>query len=186
MISLLNKEFTMELISKLEKTVLGWAKNVPHLPATAQKWLGLNIWWIVLIVAIISAIAFLSVLNNLFKYISLLGTSSSAYYINASYANVAVMNTAITLVFIGVITALLGFSIQPLKDRQKKGWVLLFFAALVQALSIIVNAVLSFSVGGFIVEILFGAIIMAIVAYFITEIHGEFAHPVKKVPAKKA
>jgi len=190
MIGLLNKEFTMELISKLEKIVLGWAKNVPHLPPTARKWLGINIWWIVLICAVITAIAFLSNLDTLFRYISLLGATSSAYYINASYTSYAVMNTAVNLIFLAASAALLGLAVKPLKEKQKKGWVLLFFSLLVIALSVVVGAVLSFSVGGFVVQILFGAIVLGAVAYFITEIHGEFAHPAKvtgeKVTTKKA
>ena len=173
----------MDLINKFEKMLLGWAKNVPHLPVAARTWLGVNVWWIVLIAAIISGIAFLSTLSNLLTYVSLMGAASSAYYINASYTSLAVMNTSITLVFIAATAALLGFAVTPLKERLKKGWVLLFFTLLVSALSIVVQAVTSFSVGSFIVQILFGAIFLAIGAYFITEIHSQFAHPAK--PARK-
>lgn len=170
----------MDLINKLEKLVLGWAKNVPHLPAVARQWLGLNVWWIVLVFAILSGIAFLVALSSFFTYISLIGAASSAYYINASYTSIAVLNSTVNLVFLAATTALFGFAVQPLKERQKKGWVLLFFSVLVQALSVVVGAILSFSVGAFIIQILFGAIGIAIAAYFVTEIHSEFAHPAKK------
>jgi len=170
----------MELINKLEKLVLGWVKDVPHLPESARKWLGINAWWIILIVTIISGIAFLAALSGFFTYITLLGAASTAYYINASYTSIAILKSSVSLVFLAITVALLAFSIQPLKERKKKGWVLLFFTLLVEALSIVVGAVLSFSFGGFIIQILFGAIGIAIGAYFITEIHSQFAHPVKK------
>lgn len=175
----------MELISKLEKIVLGWAKNVPHLPPAARKWLGVNVWWIALVGAILTGIALLVTLGTLFTAISILGAASSIYYVSPTYTSMAVLNAAVSLVFLAVTGALLGLAVNPLKERVKKGWVLLFFSLLVQALSVVVGAVLSFSVGGFIVSILFGAIGIAIGAYFVTEIHSQFAHPAKAT-AKKA
>lgn len=174
----------MEFVNKLERLMLGWLKNVPHLPVAARKWLGENVWWIVLIVTIISALGFLGALGGFFTYLSLIGASSSAYYINTTYTSVALLNSAVSLAFLAATVALLAFSIKPLKERQKKGWVLLFFTLLVEALSIVVGAVLSFSVGAFIIQILFGAIGVAIGAYFITEIHSQFAHPVKHTEKK--
>lgn len=172
----------MELINKLERLVLGWVKDVPHLPEAARKWLGINVWWIVLIIAIIGGLGFLGALSGFFTYLSLIGASSSAYYINATYTSVALLNSAVSLVFLGATVALLAFAVKPLKERQKKGWVLLFFTLLVEALSVVVGAVLSFSASAFIIQILFGAIGIAIGAYFITEIHSQFAHPVKAKP----
>lgn len=176
----------MEFISKLEKTVLGWAKNVPHLPPVGQKWLGTNIWWIVLVGAILSGIAFLSTIGILFTAIALIGAASSAYYVSgSSYTSLAVLNAAVSLVFLVMSGILLALAVKPLRLKQKKGWVLLFLTLLVEALSVVVGAVLSFSIIGFIISILFGAIGLAIGAYFIFEIHGQFAHPVKAT-AKKA
>lgn len=171
----------MELISKLEKTVLGWAKNVPHLPAAGQKWLGQNVWWIVLIGAIISGIAFLVALVGLFGAIALLSAPSSVYFVTSSYTSLAIVSYCVSIVFLVANGLLLGAAVKPLQAMQKKGWVLLFMTLLVQALSVVVNAVLSFSVAGFILGILFGAVGLAIGAYFIFEIHGQFGHRVKTV-----
>lgn len=179
MMKLLNKEFTMELISKLEKIVLGWAKNMPHLPVAGQKWLATNVWWIVLVGAILSGIALLVSIGTLFTAIALISATSSLYYVSGSYTGIAVLNAAVSLVFLLASGLLLAFAVKPLQYMQKKGWVLLFMTLLVQALSVIVNAVLSFSVVGFIIGIIFGAIGVAIGAYFISEIHGQFGHPAK-------
>ncbi|MBC7564769.1 hypothetical protein H7100_00850 [Candidatus Saccharibacteria bacterium] len=179
----------MELISKLEKTVLGWAKNVPHLPAAGQKWLGQNVWWIALIGAIVSGIAFLVSLVGLLGAIALLSAPSSLYFVTSSYTSLAILGFCVSLVFLAANGVLLGVAVKPLQDMQKKGWVLLFMTLLVEALSVVVNAVLSFSVAGFILGIMFGAVGLAIGAYFISEIHGQFGHRVKtteKTAEKKA
>jgi len=173
----------MELINKLERIVLGWVKNVPHLPATGQKWLGVNVWWIALIAAIIGGIWFLFALNGLFSLLTLLSSVSNLYYVTNTYTDYAIFKAIIGLVFLGLTVAALAFAISPLKDRLKKGWVLLFLAWIISALSIVVSAVLSLSVIGFIISIIFGAIFLAIGGYFLFEIHGQFAHPTKR--AKK-
>jgi hypothetical protein len=176
----------MELISKLEKIVLGWAKNVPHLPAAGQKWLGENVWWIVLVGAIISGIAVLISLAGIFTLISLIGATSSAYYvIGSSYTSLSLVSALISFVFLVANGILLAIAVKPLQNMQKKGWVLLFMALLIEALSVVVHAVLSFSIVAFIIDIIFGAVGLAIGAYFIFEIHGQFGHPAK-VAAKKA
>ena len=173
----------MELINKLERIVLGWVKNVPHLPATGQKWLGVNVWWIALIAAIIGGIWFLFALNGLFSLLTLLSSVSNLYYVTNTYTDYAIFKAIIGLVFLGLTVAALALAISPLKDRLKKGWVLLFLAWIISALSIVVSAVLSLSVIGFIISIIFGAIFLAIGGYFLFEIHGQFAHPTKR--AKK-
>jgi len=173
----------MELINKLERIVLGWVKNVPHLPATAQKWLALNAWWIVLVAAIIGGIWFLFALNGLFALLTLLNSVSNLYYVTNTYTDYAIFKAIVSLVLLGLAVAALAFAVMPLKDRQKKGWVLLFLSWIISAISIVVGAILSLSVIGFIISIIFGAIFLAIGGYFLFEIHGQFAHPAKR--AKK-
>jgi len=173
----------MELINKLERTVLGWVKNVPHLPAAGQKWLALNAWWIVLAAAIIGGIWFLFALNGLFSLLTLLNSVSNLYYVTNTYTDYAIFKAIVGLVLLGLSVAALAFAVMPLKDRLKKGWVLLFLAWIISAVSIVVSAILSLSVIGFIISIIFGAIFLAIGGYFLFEIHGQFAHPPKR--AKK-
>lgn len=174
----------MELIKKLETTVAGWVKDVPHLPAAGQKWLGENVWWIVLIGAILSGIAFLFALSALFTLIALLGTVSSAYYVVPTVTSWAVVSGVVSLVFLVLQGLILAVAVNPLKTRQKKGWVLLFASWLLNAVAVVVNSILTLSVGGFILGILFGAIGLAIGGYFLFEIHSQFAHD--KPVAKKA
>jgi uncharacterized membrane protein YhaH (DUF805 family) len=174
----------MEYISKLEKLVLGWAKNVPHLPAAGQKWLGANVWWIALVGAIISGIATLVSLSIVFRLVANLNAPSDSYYVTNDYTSIAIMSAIVSLVFLVANCVLLALAVKPLQNMQKKGWVLLFLTLLVEALSVLVHAVLSFSVVGFIIDIIFGAVGLVIGAYFIAEIHGQFGHRVRATTEK--
>lgn len=166
----------MELINKLEKTILGWVKHVPHLPVAGQKWLGINAWWIILVCTIISGFATLFALIGLSALVSLIGSVSSTYYVTGTMSNWAIVSSAVSVVFLALVTLIYALAVKPLQNRQKKGWVLLFLSWIVNGVSVVVSSVLSMSVVGFIIGILFGAIFLAISGYFIFEIHGQFAH----------
>jgi len=179
----------MEYINKIEAIVGGWLKNVPHLPAAGQKWLGQNVWWIALIGAIAAGIGVLGGLVALFTTISLVGSLSSTYYVTQTVTSWAVVTAAVSLAFLVLQGLLLAIAVKPLKDLQKKGWVLLFTTLLVQAASVVVSAVLTLNVAGFLIGIIFGAVGLAIGAYFVYEIRGQFAQvskPATKAAAKKA
>ena len=170
----------MDLINKLEKTILGWVKNVPHLPVGVQKWLAVNVWWIILVVAILSGLATLFALFGLFVLITLIGSVSSTYYVTGTTSSWAIVSSAVSVVFLALVTLICAVAIKPLQNKQKKGWVLLFLSWIVNGVSVVVSSVLSMSVVGFIIGIMFGAIYLAISGYFIFEIHGQFAHaPIK-------
>jgi len=173
----------MQLINKLERLVLGWVKDIPHLPVVAQKWLATNVWWIVLIGAIMTGLAALFTLVGLTASIAILGSPSNAYYVAGStYASWAIVTSAVNLFFFVIGGIILAAAVKPLKEVEKKGWVLLFLAWLVHVASVVVGAVLSLSVLGFILNIIFGAIGIAITGYFLFEIHSQFAHVVRKAP----
>ena len=166
----------MEFLNKLERTVLGWFKGVPDLPAGGRKWLGDNVWWIVLVGVILTALGVLGSIAALSALVSLLGTVAITYYTTTAVTSWAIVTGIVSLAFTIIEGVLLAVAIKPLKDKQKKGWVLLFAAWLVAAVGVVVNAILSLNVLGFILGILFGALWAAISGYFLFEIHGQFAH----------
>jgi hypothetical protein len=174
----------MEFLNKLEATIGGWTKSLPHLPANAQKWLGQNVWWIDLVGVILSVIFGLVAIGALFTTIALLNSVYGYYAVGLS--GWSIIGSVVAIVFWAVQIFLLALAVSPLKAMLKKGWVLLFITWLVRAVGIVVSAILSFSIFGFIGGIIFGAIGLAISGYFLYEIHGQFAHVTKKVPAKKA
>lgn len=176
----------MEFLGKLERKVLGWFKNVPHLPAAGQKWLGDNIWWVALVLAILTGIGVLASLLGLFALISLTGTAAATYYATSTITSWAIVTSLVSLAFSVLEGILLAVSVQPLKAKQKKGWVLLFAVWLLGILAVFVNAVLTLSVFGFIFGILFGAIWVAVTGYFLFEIHNQFAHVERSRGVKEA
>lgn len=182
----------MEILSKLERTVLGWLKSVPHLPTNARKWLGDNVWWIAVIGAVLGGIGVLGLIIALFGNISTLSSPFVSYYASATFITWLIIQTIIGLVFAVIEFLLLAFAITPLKEKQKKGWVLLFAVWLVGAVSVVVNAILTLNPFSFITSIIFGALWLALSGYFLFEIHSQFAHVerskgVKSKPsAKKA
>jgi len=168
----------MDLITKLENKVLRWARSLPHLPASNRKWLGANIWWLVLIVAILSGYALLRTLDSIFRLGPDYGIGGMTNLVS-EYSSLVLMSVVVSNVFIAANLLLLAFAVKPLKAMEKKGWVLVFMALLVQALAVVVGAVLSLSILTFILGLIYGAMVTAISLYFLFEIHGEFAHKPK-------
>jgi FtsH-binding integral membrane protein len=166
----------MQFLNKLERTVLGWFKGVPNLPTGARKWLGDNMWWIVLIGAILTGLGVLGSLAAISALLSVLDSVAVSYYTSTTVTSWAIVTGFVGLAFSIVEGVLLAVAVKPLKDKQKKGWVLLFATWLVGAIAVIVNSILSLNVFGFIIGILFGAVWAAISGYFLFEIHGQFAH----------
>lgn len=175
----------MEYITKLEKKVLGWLKDLPHLPLSAKKWLGINLWWIVLIVAVLSVIGFFASLNALFTTLTLLNSYLGAYFAVAVATPFTIVKIVIGLAFSAISIALLIAAIKPLKEKSKKGWVLLFVSLLVNAVSVVVLAVLTLNPFTFIMNVLFGAVVIGVGAYILAEVHGQFAHDVKVAKVTK-
>lgn len=175
----------MELLHKLERTILGWVKDVPHLPVGARKWLADNIWWIVAIGAVLSGISVLVLLSELFSYLSTLSSPIISYYASATFVGWLVVITSVSLAFAIIECLLLAFAVTPLKEKQKKGWVLLFDAWLFGVLSVLVVAVSTLNIFSFLGNIIFGAVWIAITGYFLFEIHGQFAHVERSKGVKK-
>ncbi|MGV9001652.1 MAG: hypothetical protein ACOH18_01710 [Candidatus Saccharimonadaceae bacterium] len=177
----------MEFLSQLERTVLGWYKSIPHLPVSVQKWLSDNVWWMAAIAAVLSGIGALGFLSAVFGDLASLTSSVVSYYASTTFVTWVVIKTIIALVFLGLECLLFAFAVTPLKEKQKKGWVLLFTALLLSAISVFVNAILTLNAFSFVTDIIFGALSLAVGAYFLFEIHGQFAHVErsKGVKAKK-
>lgn len=174
-------------IQKLEGMVAGWLKPVPHLPHGAQKWIATNVWWIVLVGVIVSAIGLLIGLTGLLAALALVGSATTYYgtvVTNSYYGGGWILNAVITLIFTVGIVALLSSAIAPLKANKKKGWTILFLVLLLDAVYVVVNSILSLSIVGFIFGIIFGAIGLAVATYLLFEIRSHFV-AVKSAPAKK-
>jgi len=166
----------MEFLNKLEEKVFGWFKAAPNLPNDVRKWLGENVWWIIIIGVILNGINILRGFAALEEQLSLRGTVAGSYYVSSATSDWSIVTISVSLVFLIIEVILLFLAVKPLREKQKKGWVLLFAAWLVSAIALVANAALTLGVFSFIITILFGAVWLAITGYFLFEIHGQFAH----------
>lgn len=181
-------DFAMEALSKLERTILGWFKDLPHLPSNVRKWLGDNVWWFAIVGVVLMAITVLVLLSSLFASLSAFGSPVISYYASPTFLGWIIVTTSVSLAFVALECLLLALAVTPLKEKQKKGWVLLFASWLVGIIYTVVSAILTLNVLTVIGTIIFNAIWIAIGAYFLFEIHGQFAHTErsKGVKGKKA
>ncbi|MDN5275668.1 MAG: hypothetical protein JWN33_317 [Candidatus Saccharibacteria bacterium] len=163
----------MEYVKKVEHQIAEWLKDLPHLPAGGQKWIAENLWWMVLAYVIISGIGLLIAIGGLILF------STAGSILAPVVTGPAILTAFIGILFSIATLVVAALAIKPLKDVQKKGWVLLFLALLIYAVSIVVNGILSFSVLGFFLSIIFGFVGLAVAGYFLFEARGYFAHPAK-------
>ena len=175
----------MEWLTKIEKQVLRWLKDVPHLPANARKWIAGNVWWAVIIGAILFTISAVFELFAVLGLMAALGTVASTYYSATTFVAWSFVTATVSFVFAALQAGLLYMAVTPLKERQKKGWVLLFIVWLVGIIGLVASSILTLNPFSFITSILFGAVFAAIWGYLLFEIHGEFAHLIKTKAAKK-
>jgi hypothetical protein len=176
----------MTIVTKAENMVARLLKSAPHLPKNAQKWIVDNSWWIVLIDVIVSAISVLIAINAIAAYMTFVGNvgSYSGLYAISPYPSGWIIGSIITLVFSVVTIIILATSITFIKETKKKGWDRLFIVLLIEAVSIVLGAILTLSILGFILNIIFGAIGLAIGTYFVFEIRSYFVSGSTKATTK--
>lgn len=177
----------MNLLYKLEEKVFGWFKSAPNLPNDARKSLAENAWWIVIVGIIFMIINVLRGLSYIENQISLQGTAAGSYYISsATSSDWSLLTVGVSIFFLTMQIILLFLAVNPLKEMQKKGWVLLFASWLISGVALVANALLTLGVFSFIITILLGAVWLAISGYFLFEIHGQFARVERSKGTKKA
>lgn len=166
----------MSVLHKIETLVSGWLKPVPHLPKAAQKWIAVNAWWIVLVGVIASAIGILTSIGAIMTYLTFMSNVSGYYsvYGTSPYAGTWMLATIVSLAFSAALLVTMALAIKPLKAHQRQGWSLLFIGFVLSAANVVLGAILSFSPLGFIFGLIFGAIGLAISAYFLFEIKSHF------------
>lgn len=180
----------MESVHNLEKSIAEWYKNFAHLPLGLRKWLGENLWWLVLIGVILSVLAILPIIGALALVFGLSGAAIGAAGIYGGYdgavagglVGVAMFAALVSVVGLIVMAVVMALAVSPLKARAKKGWTLLFIVLLVSTAFGVLGSLISFNIGGIIWALLWAFV----EGYFLFEIRGEFGpKPVAKPSAKK-
>jgi len=159
----------MNSISKLENTVGGWLKPMPHLSKASQKWLAENVWWIVLIGLVLSVIGLImsvgGLLAVLFPVAIYFGVSLAPLFTFSLIAGVV-----ITFVFLAATIILTAMAIKPLRQLKRRGWDLIFITMVISGLYSILGFIVSLNIG----SLLYGIIGLGIGAYFLFEIRSYF------------
>ena len=165
----------MESMNQFEKTIEGWLKPLPHLPATWRKWIGENIWWITLIGVILSIMGVFVMIGAIFTAMSIFGVATGVFgYVAPVYTGWWMLASVVSLAFMVITVAITAMAVSPLKNQKKKGWDLLFLTFVINVVAAVVNVVLSFSAISFIPALISAAIGAAISAYFLFEIRSQF------------
>lgn len=166
----------MEAVKKLEKIIEGWLKPIPHLPSTWRKWLGENVWWLVLIGTILSGIAILTGIGALLTALSLMGAATSfyGYYYAQAFDGMWMFSSIVSLAGLVLSVVLMAMAINPLKDQKKKGWDLLFISTVVSVAVNVLALVINFNMYTLVPGLIGAAIGAGIGMYLLFEIKSHF------------
>ena len=173
----------MNLVRHFELHLAKWLKQTPNLPKNVRDWLATNSWWIILVVAILSGVTAVGALVGFVSKLSVAGVAAAGAW--------WVFNALISLVLTVAVTILFGMAVSPLRSLEKKGWVLVFMAILVEAIGVVLSALSSLvttaGVGGFLSALIWGVVYLLLSAYFLYEIRGYFSLPARtlRVAPKK-
>jgi len=158
----------MEFVNKVEARVANWYSKAPHLPVGLREWLGTNIWWIMLIVVILSAIGILNIL--FFGALAALLVAGVGGPVGATIVGLASFLALIVLAATLAEVIITAIAIKPLKDKQKKGWSLLLLALLVAVGFTVLTFLFSFELASLIMSLLW----VAVSGYVLFEIRDQF------------
>lgn len=177
----------MSVTTSSENMIAKWVKPIPNLPAAGQKWLAENIWWLAVISLVLSIIGIFVSIGSLVTALTFTSTYDIYGYAVANvYGGAWIAAAIVGMVFTVVRVIILATAISPLKNLNKKGWNLMFLLLLVSAVQVVVVSIVGLNVFSFIFGIIFGAIGLAIGAYFLFQIKSHFgAKSAAKVVAKK-
>lgn len=179
----------MEMVKKLDAKLAELFKDLPPLPKSSKEVLA-QIWpWLALIGGILQALAALAVWRLLTWTNKWEGVSE--YYTRATGVDVGLSALDKTAIYIGVVVLvvdaiILLMAYSPLRNRLRRGWDLLFIAALLN----VVYSVISIFISGrgfssFIFSLL-GSAVGFYLLYQVKELYGSKAtKPAPKAPTKK-
>lgn len=133
----------MQQLAPLEDAIAKVHKDLPHLPKGLTKWLVENAWWLVIIGVALGVFAVLGTIATMLAGSLLVGA-----LVGAAMGGALFLSSTISLLVMAATIVLEAMAIQPLKDKQKRGWNLLFLASLVGIAGGLVSLLVGAFVGG--------------------------------------
>jgi uncharacterized membrane protein YfcA len=166
----------MDQIKKLETIVGNWLKPLPDIPLAAKKWIAENIWWLAIISLVASIISAITLIFGIISYSAATATINTySYYVHGlQYSTTWLTGALVDLVVLVLTIVITASAIKLLQDLRYRGWFLLFLLLVLSAIHTVVGAIVSLNVGVFLLDIVFGAIVLFIAAYLLFQIRGQF------------
>ncbi len=153
----------MQYVEPVAKYMKNLFKDLPHLPKGLTKWLAENAWWLTLIGVILGAIAVVTTLGAL-------GVVSLVATVFVPVVGIALVGVLISLLVLAAVVALQAMAIKPLQDMKRRGWELLFLAAMVSGAGGVLADLVRYNIFGAV----FSALGFAIAAYVLLELERYF------------
>lgn len=158
-----------DIIEKIELYLAQLHKNMPHLPQGGRKWMADNVWWIMLIAAILGGIGVLALVM-----LTLLGSifvAGAVFLFSAKFGGPALL-IAVIIVALTILNFVVSImAVKPLKTHLKSGWLLLAASLAISFTAAILTDLIKQDPTAVIKEIIF----LGIGAYVIFEIREYFS-----------
>lgn len=158
----------MQQLAPLEDAIAKVHKDLPHLPKGLTKWLVENAWWLVIIGVALGVFAVLGTIATMLAGSLLVGA-----LVGAAMGGALFLSSTISLLVMAATIVLEAMAIQPLKDKQKRGWNLLFLASLVGIAGGLVSSLFS-GPWGIVNGIIWTAVGAAISFYILFELRVHY------------
>ncbi len=179
----------MDTVKSIEAQLVDLNKTLPKLPAGLTKWLADYGWLLVLISVILSIMTLVTLVPLLLLAFGVstavgVGNLFAGYGFNPAIAPLAWLSISIsfvTLLFAIVVEAM---AITPLKNKQHRGWQLIFIVMLVSTALSIVASIVTLQPGSLVINL----VVYAIGFYVLFQLRPHFmpqATTSKKAPAYK-
>lgn len=175
----------MKQEGEFERSVAKWYNGVPHFPASVRAWLARSAWWITLLFVLFAGIGAFSLLLIVLVFGAVLTSVVSG--LGAAIGGIAFIIAVGSMFFLLVSIILGAMAIGPLRAMQKRGWRLLFYVLVVNAVADILSLVVHQNILLFLGQIA----ILLLVGYVLFEIRRDFSaknmsKPQKSLPDRQA
>ncbi len=182
----------MDTVKSIEKQLIELNKGLPKLPTGLTKWLA-DYGWIIVLIGVIFAIMALVTLVPLllvaFGVSTAVGVGNlfGGYGFSPLIGSLAWLSMSVSFVNFVILIILEAMAVTPLKNKQYRGWQLIFIAYLISLALGVITSIVTANIS----SLLTNLVVFAIGAYVLFQIRPHFVPHAKNVakpafkPAKK-
>lgn len=147
----------MQRLIGLEEAIGRLFRKMPHLPRESRDWIADNIWWLVIIGLVLSAMTVLDLLLLLFGASLYMGLTA-----DIAVGSAVFITTMINLAMFSIVVVLEAMAIKQLHLKRRYGWELLFVICLVLLAGSVLRALMNNSLSG-----LLNPLVVAFISFYL-------------------